>query len=175
LTCVNTPGWACGPAPRRAGAGVIRMGAGVGDRARAAVADRRSVRVGVRRDVFVADCGAAIWGVGCICPRWRVVSPGWIGSLRVTGMAQGASKVSLWGRSLVLAIFQSGVDSALCRLFGGTCVLPLGFFRPCTRACTCSRVCVDCPRRRPHWTLPGNGSGPPHRTRLERSIGFGPS
>jgi hypothetical protein len=32
-------------------------------------------------------------------------------------------------RNLVLAIFQSGLDNPLCRLFGGVGVLPLGFFR----------------------------------------------
>lgn len=33
----------------------------------------------------------------------------------------------MWGGILVLAIFESGVDSRLDRLFGGACVLPLGF------------------------------------------------
>lgn len=48
-------------------------------------------------------------------------------------------------RNLVLAIFQSGLDNRLCRLFGGVGVLPLGFFRylhtPPARALGCVHNC----------------------------------
>ncbi len=48
----------------------------------------------------------------------------------MTAVGGSVPKVSERGGILVLAIFWSGMDSGFDRLFGGACVLPLGFFRP---------------------------------------------